>query len=419
MIPSADVTFAVATTAPLPVDTWVTNTAVITDPYNTVERSASTLINPVDMSTSFKKADKSRARLGDVVQYDLLLRNTGLAPATAILTDPIPVDTTYVPGSLTYAVGSGGHDPIAGVITWTGDIAPSGSVTLTFAVALTTLLPDRTPVSNTATLNNGYGDLHDLEAVFLARSSDLSASFKQADPPQARPGDTVTYTVYVRNVGAADTTSEMRDELPPELAYVPGSLVCGTGSCGEATGIITWAGTLGPRSMVPVRFRASVSPGAAHGDLITNVAVVTDTVWNIGYPVSAPVMVVSYTYGVMVAPSTGAQSGEPGSMVTYTLQVTNTSNATDMFSVTVGGNAWPTTADPATLGPLAADERAGVIVTVAIPTSTAGGDTDSAIVTITSQGDPTQSASATLTTLAASEEPPGWSIYMPLVLRSG
>jgi uncharacterized repeat protein (TIGR01451 family) len=166
---------------------------------------------------------------------------------------------------------------------------PVYSAGISFAVMLATALPEGTPVTNTATLDNGYGDVYDLEAVFLARGSDLSGSFKQVAPGEVEAGDTVTYTVFVRNVGGGAAMGEMRDKLPPELSYETGSLVCGTGSCSHTSGVITWAGTLGPRSMVPVRFRATVQAGAGGGGVITNTAVVTDVGCGIGYPVAAGV----------------------------------------------------------------------------------------------------------------------------------
>jgi uncharacterized repeat protein (TIGR01451 family) len=163
------------------------------------------------------------------------------------------------------------------------------SAGISFAATLATALPEGTPVTNTATLVSGYGDVYELEAIILARSSDLSGSFKQVTPGEAEIGDTVTYTVFVRNVGGGVAMGEMRDELPPKLRYETASLFCGTGSCGYASGVITWTGTLVPRSMVPVRFRTTVQAGAGGGGVITNTAVVTDVAWNIGYPVAAGV----------------------------------------------------------------------------------------------------------------------------------
>ena len=37
-----------------------------------------------------------------------------------------------------------------------------------------------------------------------------------------------------------------------------------------------------------------------------------------------------------------AQSGAPGTLITHTLRVTNTGAATDIFTLTVTGQAWPT-----------------------------------------------------------------------------
>jgi uncharacterized repeat protein (TIGR01451 family) len=502
LIPHADVTFAVTTAAPLPVNTWITNAATITGPSRAVERSAGTLINSADLSSSWKRADRTHAAVGDTVRYDFLVEHTGLLTATgATLIDPLPANVAYVPGSLTYALGSAGYDPVDRVITWTGTLptlagyvpgdyewgdsdgngtlpgvtydwveisgtgtpilagvdegyfypvtlpfafdfygtgytnlavasdgtvyfendylgdintpipAPNGhgvdtfiahlwddlyvspgavyyevqgsapdrrlvieyyqvsgccpspdhatwevilyengdvlmqyqdvtfgnwrnygagatigiqnspteglqysyntpvlsdglavlfsrpgtvpaysdSAGISFAVTLATALLEGTPVTNTATLDNGYGDVYDLEAIFLARGSDLSGSFKQVTPGEAETGDTVTYTVFVRNVGGGAAMGEIRDELPPELRYETASLLCGTGSCGYASGVVTWTGTLGPRSMVPVRFRATVQAGAGGGGVITNTAVVTDVNCDIGYPVAAGV----------------------------------------------------------------------------------------------------------------------------------
>jgi uncharacterized repeat protein (TIGR01451 family) len=199
-------------------------------------------------------------------------------------------DYTEVQG-LTYACDTMGsvHDDLAVLFlpdgaSWTIMIP---SVSVSFAARLIANLPEGTPVTNTATLDNGYGNIYDLEAVFLARGSDLSESFKQVVPGEVETGDTVTYTVFVHNVGGGAAMGEMRDELPPELSYETGSLVCGTGSCSHTSGVISWAGTLGPRSMVPVRFRATLQAGAGGGGVITNTAVVTDVGWDIGYPVAA------------------------------------------------------------------------------------------------------------------------------------
>ena len=124
------------------------------------------------------------------------------------------------------------------------------------------------------------------------------------------------------------------------------------------------------------------------------------------------------TYGVRVMPSADSQDDRPGATVTYTLQVENSGNVQDTFSMTLSGNVWTTGVAPTTVGPLVPDAQASVLVAVDIPSSASDGDTDTVTVSVTSQGDPTQSDHATLTTEARGEAPgPEWEVYLPIVLR--
>jgi hypothetical protein len=114
--------------------------------------------------------------------------------------------------------------------------------------------------------------------------------------------------------------------------------------------------------------------------------------------------------GVTLAPSTAAQSGSPGTTVTYTLRLTNTGSAIDTFTVTVSDNSW-TTSTPATIGPLPAGAGSSVTITVQIYISAPGGESDIATITAASQGDSTKSAIARLTTTAL------YRVALPIVLR--
>ncbi|MFH1150642.1 MAG: hypothetical protein V1748_09245 [Actinomycetota bacterium] len=106
------------------------------------------------------------------------------------------------------------------------------------------------------------------------------------------------------------------------------------------------------------------------------------------------------TYGVSVTPPTDAESGNPNTSVSYTLNVANTGNTADTFNSSVSGSpAWTTTVDTPTLN-LAAGANQDVTVNVDIPAGAAGGATDEATVTYTSAGDGTKSNSSDLTTTA-------------------
>jgi len=109
---------------------------------------------------------------------------------------------------------------------------------------------------------------------------------------------------------------------------------------------------------------------------------------------------VTPTFGVLVSPASDSKSGDPGTTVTYTLDVTNTGSAVDSYTIGVSGNVWTTTA-PASVGPIAAGATAQISVDVEVPAGAAGGDSDVAVVTVTSVGDIGQSDSSSLTTTAS------------------
>lgn len=130
-------------------------------------------------------------------------------------------------------------------------------------------------------------------------------------------------------------------------------------------------------------------------------AVVGGEVWSVGggpptvyYHPAEPCFTVSY--GLALTPDADALTALPGGTVTYTLQVTNTGNVGDTYTVTVGAN-WTTDA-PLAIGPLDPGAAETFDVAVTIPGDASPGDMDIANVNLTSHGDPLQTASAALTT---------------------
>ncbi len=318
---AADITFAVTTTAPLPTNTWITNTATFTDSRNVVyQRSAGTLINGVDLSTSYKIANRVEAQVGDPVNYAVWLINSGTYTATsASLSDPIPANTTWNGIAPTCTSGTCGF--ASGAITWTGNIIPGAAVVVSFGVTYTTPLVDRSPVTNTATIDDGLGNVLTRQAAFLARTPNLSAAYKTVDPTVANPGQVVTYTVYLHNSGGVDGNAQLVDPIPAGLTYVPGSLIVGSGSGGYASGVITWTGSVPASSQIPVRFRATVDAAAVDGTVINNTATITDVTWNTSYQRSAAFTVrrIADLYVNKAGPGTA----DSGATLVYTLTYGN------------------------------------------------------------------------------------------------
>lgn len=94
-----------------------------------------------------------------------------------------------------------------------------------------------------------------------------------------------------------------------------------------------------------------------------------------------------------------ALTGIPGETITYTLSVTNVSNARiDTFDIALGPADFPASVDTDLVGPLDAGASAEFHVTVEIPQDALPGEMDAVEVTVTSQGDSSKWESAILTT---------------------
>lgn len=146
------------------------------------------------------------------------------------------------------------------------------------------------------------------------------------------------------------------------------------------------------------------------GEYYARIKVDDDTPYGPLYvPVSMTVDVPQY--GVIIQPD-GADSGLPGTTMTYSLLVTNTSNGLpDNFDIFITGNSWKTTSPPNT-GVMAPNESRKINISVEIPLVANIGDEDTAQVTFVSRGDSSKSGNAVLKTIVN-----GYKISFPLAYK--
>ncbi len=243
-VPPPVITFAVTLNEGVPAGSIITNTATLDDGHGQITTlTATTQANVTDLSGSTKQAPQIILP-GGILTYTLEVVNAGYVTATVALTDPIPANTQYVPGSTT---GGAVYDSEANAIEWTGEVPADQSHTLTFAVAVDPNAEIGTVITNVATLDDGITEPFDLTATTTVIKPDLSRSTKTVDRLEARSGDVLNYTIRVENNSPVPISGvSVIDQLPEGLSYVPGS-VSANATYDPAGNAIRWSGDLPAR----------------------------------------------------------------------------------------------------------------------------------------------------------------------------
>ncbi|MBN1483715.1 MAG: DUF11 domain-containing protein [Chloroflexia bacterium] len=222
-----------------------------------------------DLSNSAKGAPAT-ALAGDTITYTLTLRNSGGAPAAASLTDTLPLSVTVLTASLPAGMSYDG-----GALRWSGDVAPGAEVSLPFQAVIDPNVPGETQLLNRVEIDDGAGGAWTRQAgtrVLAGPQPDLGGSDKEA-PESALAGDTLPYTITLRNGGWVSASVQLTDSLPPSLTVVTASLPAGMAHAG---GQLTWSGTVEVGLDVVLGFQAVIDPGAAPDTLLLNVVEIND-----------------------------------------------------------------------------------------------------------------------------------------------
>jgi uncharacterized repeat protein (TIGR01451 family) len=232
---------------------------------------------------------------GDIIEYSLIIRNTGNDPATrTVVIDNIPANTTYLPGSILLSATATGIPSGArtdavdsdtaefnvalnrvvarigrtATATIGGQLNPGDQQTLTLRVTVNANTPGDTVISNfgtvtfrSLTLGTDFADISDASpstpgdqsATLTVASSDLTI-VKGHSPTQFIQGQnlpTPIFTITVSNNGSVTTfgTVTVTDLLPSGIAAVS---ISGAGwTCTLASLICIRTTPLAPASSYP------------------------------------------------------------------------------------------------------------------------------------------------------------------------
>ncbi|MHA7135084.1 DUF6923 family protein [Oerskovia turbata] len=327
---TATITYTVTVNQPDTGDHLLTNAVVPGGHGECVSAAACAVDTPVAGFTVAKTASVAQAAPGDVVTYSVVVTNVGqvaFGGTEGATTDPAGV-TDSLASVLPYAAynddASGGGTLNGDVLSWAVDLPIGATVTLTYSV---TVDPE---VEGPATLVNLVvpGD-HGACAPASACETDTPISgyvvSKTASAESVDAGDPVTYTITVRNTGAAAYTVENPAGFSDDLAGVlddatyngdatNGAVLSGT--------TLTWSGPLDVGASVTVTFSLTVNAPDTGDHLLRNAVVPTggDGQCDPALTCETETPVAAFA----VSKTASATTADPGSPVTYTVTVRNT-----------------------------------------------------------------------------------------------
>ncbi|HNW86284.1 MAG TPA: SdrD B-like domain-containing protein [Candidatus Limiplasma sp.] len=229
------------------------------------------VMNPV-LAIS-KTASIMQVRAGGDITYTIKVTNSGLGVAKAVqVTETLPANATFKSASAT----SGAYD--AATHIWSiGDIAASGSATLTLVLTASTTAVDGDIVTNTATVSQENGKTPEnppTDSVDTVVNNPTLTVLKNTLQPQARAGDDITYTITVSNDGLSIANNvKLTDTFPTNATYK--SYNATKGSFNPTTGV--WSvGNIAAGGNATLTLVLTASPSAASGDIVRNVVAVTE-----------------------------------------------------------------------------------------------------------------------------------------------
>ena len=266
----------------------------------------------VQMVKTLRDVNGGQPRTGDVLEYTIALENTGQDAATnSVITDNIPPNTTYVPGSISIVYGpnmgaqtDGSGDDRAefdaannrivarvgsgSTSSMGGTLDPDVPTAVRFRVTINPGTIDGTGIFNQALLAykkatlGGPVDIltSGVATSVVGRGTDLTISkVDSADPVNA--GETFFYAITARNEGPEVAANvSVTDQLPTGVEFVSASVESGAGwtttspMAGGSGGLVTFskAGTLGIGEAATFRVTVRAKTNLADGLRLVNTA---------------------------------------------------------------------------------------------------------------------------------------------------
>jgi uncharacterized repeat protein (TIGR01451 family) len=216
--------------AALPAGTVITNIITIAstttdpDPANN-SFTQTTTVGPIADVRVLKSDSPDPVNAGSNITYTISITNLGPSDAEVMLTDVIPVGTTFV--SFNNFGGSNCTTPAAGgtgTVSCTFSLPANSGLGRTLVVNVNAAVPPGTVISNTATVSSTTADPNAAnnsatETTTVGPIADLSVTQTDSpdpvDPTANSTGANITYTITVTNNGPSAAQGVMLTDVVP------------------------------------------------------------------------------------------------------------------------------------------------------------------------------------------------------------
>jgi len=280
-----------------------------------------------------KTVNPKLARAGDTLTYFIDLGNDGPEAAKDIkVNDMIPPYTVFIDGSIT---GGGTYDDIAGQVNWMVDILiPGESRKLSFAVEIADDAPDSSDIWNFVDAVAPDTIYRDSAATYVLPGTNdgdpILGIVKTVDSDTAYAADTLHYYIKITNSGDEVAYEfPVSDRLPAFTEYVVGSAV--NGYYDEPKHSVTWLiDRIDPGQQIDLDLMAVIDDDIVRPNDLANIALITLTDSIVADTANTHVKPDPIVFDPVVAITKYVDSlnARPGSMLTYTLEITNIGDTT-------------------------------------------------------------------------------------------